>query len=278
MRIPCSVPILTLDRVNELRRLLSALTERFEDVFLIDGNSSDGTREYARSLGVRVERQFDDDIRRPIADFAAARQSSWAMARFPWIFWIDSDEVATPELLDRVCDIVASGDPMSVHSFIRVPQLPDGRIVEEAFYFPERIIRLFHRNAGLRLVDRPVHEKCIVPEGVRIIKHEERIIAPWPDPAAMWPRQRRYIALDGIETKPDWVYLIRWIWFYNVRSLAGQFARAVCASWRAMRSKKTALPWSYNRLFFKYRILRIVLGTKEWFRRRYRNLPRLSSF
>lgn len=270
-KLPCSVPILTLNRVEELKRMLPMLVERFDDVFLVDGNSSDGTREYARSLSVRVEPQVEGETsERPIEDFAAMRHRSWGMARYPWIFWIDSDEVPTQALLDRVVEAVQQNDPNRAYRFVRVPQLPDGRIVEQGFYFPEYILRLFHRDAGLRLVDRRVHEKFIVPDHVKVIDCEERLLAPWPTPKVMWPRQRDYIDLDAQETNPTWEYLIRWIWIYNIRSLIGQLLRAVRSSWNGYQRKQVALPWSYNWLFFKYRLMRLALGTREWLVRRYR--------
>jgi glycosyltransferase involved in cell wall biosynthesis len=257
---------------------LPQLIERFDDVFIIDGGSTDGTLEYVRSLGVRLEQQHEDGVTREISDFAAMRHRSWAMAKNPWILWLDSDEVATPEFLDCVSEIVSANDTRFAHSFVRVPRLPDGRIVEHGFYFPERILRLFHRDQGLRFVDnRPVHEKFVIPDELRIVEHDERFIAPWPEPAVMWPRQRRYVMLDGLETKTDWTYLLRWIWVYNLRSLVGQFLRAIRASWRAHQLGETAMPWVYNWSFFKYRIFRIVLGTWEWMRRRYRVIPQQST-
>ena len=54
MKIPCSVPILTLNAKAHLETLLPQVTALFDDVYILDGNSTDGTREYAASLGARV--------------------------------------------------------------------------------------------------------------------------------------------------------------------------------------------------------------------------------
>lgn len=271
-RLPCSVPILTLNAREGLERLLPSLVERFDDVFIIDGNSTDGTREYAQSLGVRIEDQYPD---RPlqnqvINDFAAMRRRSWSLARHSWILWLDADEVPDVGLLDRVSEIIRANDAHQAHRIVRVPQLPDGRIVMHGFYFPERIIRLFHRDAGLRLVDRPVHEKFIIPDGVRMVDHEERILAPWSTPEILWRRQRRYVELDNAAVVPTWPFLLRWVWWYNLVSLAGQFLRACRSSWRGLMHAETALPWNYNLLFFRYRVLRLVHGTHAWAAKRYR--------
>jgi glycosyltransferase involved in cell wall biosynthesis len=267
--ILCSIPILTLNSLEGLKRLLPLLVGHFDDVFIVDGNSTDGTREYAASLGVRIENQFDDGgSDRKIGDFAAMRRRSWAMCHYPWVLWLDSDEVPAPEFLDRVEEIVRQNASGTAHRFIRAPQLPDGRVVRHAFYFPERIIRLFNRNDGLDLADRPVHEKFLVPAGVRIEDHPERILAPWPAPAEFMKRQYHYLTLDEKQTRSTWEFLIRWIIAYNLRSLAGQFLRAVAASLRGALRGETAMPWLYNFVFFRYRILRITRGTRAWIERR----------
>jgi len=273
MKTRCSVPILTLNALEGLKRLLPLLIDRFDDVYIVDGQSTDGTREYAQSLGVRIERQFENDLpNQRITDFSAMRHRSWALAQHPWVLWLDADEVPSPALLDRVQDIVTHGGANEAHRFVRVPQLPDGRIVTHGFYFPERIIRLFNRDSGIHLVDRPVHEKFVLPDGVRAVDHDEQIIAPWTSASDMWRRQRRYLDLDNESTIPTWPHLVRWIWLYNFQSLLGQFLRMCRSNITAIVMGGVPLPWSYNLAFLKYRMYRITLGTADWMRKRYRAL------
>lgn len=269
MKIPCSVPILTLNRKWSLESLLPLVHEQFEDVFIIDGNSTDGTREFARSLGVRVENQFDDD--RPnqrITHFARMRQRSWDMAKYDWIFWIDADELPTPELIQRVRLLVEENDPKTIHRFIRLAKLPDGRVVRHALFYPEYTPRLFHRTSGAHLVDRPVHEKFVVPDDVRSVDHPETYLALWVSPKEMWKRQRRYIDMDTESVPKTWRGLLRWVYLYNLRSFLGQTYRAVRASLRGLLRRETALPWSYNYYFLLYRILVTVKSTQAWWRGR----------
>jgi glycosyltransferase involved in cell wall biosynthesis len=268
-RIPCSVPILTFNRKPQLERLLPVVADAFEDVFLTDGGSTDGTIAYARSLGIRVEPQSADYAPRgPIEHFARAREHSWSLARFDWIYWIDSDEIPTPELIRKVRSVIEEDDPNAVHRFIRMAALPDGRIVKHAFFYPEYIPRLFHRTSGVRLADRPVHEKFVLPEGMRVADHPETFVAPWDEPRVLWERQSRYLAMDKGQTVPTWKYLLRWIILYNVRSLCGQCVRALRSTATGWLKRETSLPWRCNWLFFKYRLLRISEGIRAWRRGR----------
>ena len=269
MNIPCYVPVLTLNSLWSLKELLPVLTEHFEDVFIIDGNSTDGTQEFARSLGVRVERQFEtDEPNQRITHFARARLHSWQLAKHDWIFWIDADEVPTTEQIRKIAGIVAANETHELHRFIRLARLPDGRIVRHALFYPEYVPRLFHRAARVTLVDRPVHEKFIVPTNVRVVDHAETFIANWQSPAVMWKRQRRYISMDTESAPASWGGLVRWVYIYNLRSLFGQTYRACAAAIRGILRHETYLPWAYTGYFLLYRLIVMVESTEAWLAKR----------
>lgn len=266
MKIPCSVPILTLNVKAELTRLLPVLVDRFEDVYLVDGNSTDGTQAYAQSLGVRVERQFDHDMPNSrITDFTAARLRSFGLARSGWIFLVDADEMPSPELLDQVERIVSEDARKIVHAFPRVAVLPDGRTVRHAFFYPEyTMVRLFHRAAGLTLAsDRHVHERFILPEGVALMRHAEPFMHAWPEPAEFRQKMERYVSMEYAEWTGSFKSRLRWMVWYNLRSAAGQFVRAV-RSWLAGTLRgETVLPWAYTWPMIAYRFKAMRRGLTQ---------------
>jgi glycosyltransferase involved in cell wall biosynthesis len=269
MKIACSVPILTLNSAWSLPALLPVLVDAFEDVYIVDGNSTDGTQEIARSFGLRVEKQFaNNEPNQRITHFARARLHSWSLAVHDWVYWIDADEVPTPEQIAKVREIVLRNDVSAVHRFIRLAKLPDGRLVRHALFYPEYVPRLFARSSGATLVDRPVHEKFVLPVGIRFEDHPETFIARWGTPTEMWKRQRRYIDMDT-ESIPRTVWgLIRWVYLYNLRSFFGQLYRAVRASVISLLRKEVALPWAYNRFFLLYRLIVMRESTRAWIRTR----------
>ncbi|MEO5927999.1 MAG: glycosyltransferase [Patescibacteria group bacterium] len=268
-KIRCSVPVLTLNSATYLADLLPMLIATFDDVFIIDGNSTDGTQELARSLGVRVERQSEStEPNLRITHFARARLHSWSLAKHDWIYWIDADEMPTPEQLEKVREIVVANDTRIVHRFIRLAQLPDGRIVRHALFYPEYTPRLWNRTSSATLVDRAVHEKFIIPDGVRLVDHPETYIARWGTPQEMWKRQRRYILMDAESVATTWSGLFRWVYLYNLRSFFGQLYRAIRSSFIGLIRHETALPWTYSYYFLLYRVLVVVESTKAWTKKR----------
>lgn len=265
MKIPCSVPILTLNSKWSLTDLLPLLQEIFEDVYIVDGNSTDGTLELARTLGVRVEKQFEtDEPNQRITHFARMRFRSWDLAKYDWIFWIDADEISTPEQIEKIREAVAHNEEKFVHRFIRLARLPDGKIVKHALFYPEYVPRLWNKKSGATLVDRPVHEKFVLPPSVSFSDHEETFIAKWQSPEEMWKRQRSYIMMDTESVQPTWRMLLRWVYVYNLRSLIGQTYRAVRSSLIGIIRNEVSMPWTYNYYFLLYRIIVMIESTRAW--------------
>ncbi len=265
-KICCSVPILTLNRKEQLTRVLPQLIEYFDDVFLIDGNSTDGTQEYAKSLGVRVERQFDaNEPNKEITDFRQARIASWALCKNDWIFFLDSDEVPTEELLILIRTIVEQNDTHVVHRVMRHIRMPDGRIIKHSPFYATPNVRLFALSSGVTLADRKVHERFVIPEGVSVIDHDEAIICPESDPWSMRERNLRYIELEAQSLKDaSWKHFWKWIVWYNLKSTIGQCIRIFIERVENVFRAEPSLPWSYNYVFIRYRFDSCFALIRAW--------------
>lgn len=270
MKIPCSVPILTLNCREKLERTLPQLAELFDDVFLVDGNSTDGTQEYARSVGVRVEKQFDtDEPNQRITDFPKTRMASWEKSRHDWLLVLDADEVLTPECVEMIRRVVSEDDRDTVHWVRRHPVLGDGQIIRNSPFAAAHYFRLFARSRGIRIAERLVHEKFLVPDGLRHVYHDAAILCPEPSPEAWATRSRRYAVLEGQALKrSDWRYIFYWIIWYNVRSFLGQLIRVVWVDITARLKGESVFPWSYNRVFLLYRWWSLKEGVSAWRRLR----------
>jgi glycosyltransferase involved in cell wall biosynthesis len=271
-KLRCSAPLLTLNNYADLKRLLPTLLEQFEDVYILDGNSTDGTRELAQSLGVRVENQFDtNEPNQRIQDFRAMRLRLWSLAKYDWVFTLDADEEPTPECLQVVRGIIERNTPQEAHSFCRVMRLPTGPLVQEAFSYPDRYIRVFRRSDGLSLVERKVHERFIVPPAIRVVPHNEGISSIWLPPDLYFQKVRRYLAIEAQTQFPSSVFfLLRWILYYNIRSFTGQSLRAVCAYGRAFIKRRVAMPLPYTLILLWYRLAVMIVQSKAWWQNRRR--------
>lgn len=242
--LPVSVPILTLNSKKYLKRNLPRLKRHFDDVFIVDGNSTDGTREYAESLGVRVENQFEHHIPNTrITDFKVMRLKSWSLAKHPWILYFDADEIPGRGFFEAV--EAAIKEP-AVYSFQRRLVTQEGTVIRnDPWYKPS--IRLF-RPSDITFKEKRVHEHLVVKAPIRSTTLPAEILCP-DTPKRMEERSRGYLDLEGDLAGYPWTHRFRWIFWYNLRSLLGQ-------SWRYLmhRLSPDPMPWDYARVFLKYRI------------------------
>ena len=259
-RIKASIPILTMNSKTSIARMLPPLIRQFDDVFIMDGNSTDGTQDFARSMGVRVEKQFDHDIPNSrIEDFIQMRFRLWSKAKYDWLFLLDADEKPTQALVDFVRKTVAEDKRGEAHRVKRIARLPDGRIVDRASFYPDLYIRLFCLSDKLTLAKKKVHERFIVPEGIKQIDHDVALIAQWPEVDAFERKTQKYLKLDLDSSVVDWKTFWRWIVWYNIRHGLGAIVKAVLVYIRSWLDGSVALPWAYERVFLMYK-WRIVTG------------------
>lgn len=168
MKISCSVEILTLNSEKTLERCLESVRD-FDDVIILDGNSTDGTVELAKKYGARVVPQADSQEKEvKISDFSTVRNIGIKHAKHQWFFFIDSDEYLSPEAVIEIRDIVAQGDRNKYYVY-RLPRkcVVDGEVVERSSTYPNYQTRFFYIPATSGFIKK-IHERISVKEGYEI--------------------------------------------------------------------------------------------------------------
>jgi glycosyltransferase involved in cell wall biosynthesis len=136
-----SVLILARDEAANLPGCLQSVAWADEVIVVVDRASRDRTHAIAESAAdVVLIRSFDD--------FAGQRNAALELASGDWVFAVDADERATPELAAEIRRITA--DPGGGHAGYRVPIR--SVILGRPFAFSgtqhDRPLRLFRRGAG----------------------------------------------------------------------------------------------------------------------------------
>lgn len=167
--ITCSVPLLTLNSETHLEECLESL-HNFADVFLLDGNSTDGTLRIAERRGISIYKQVEtSEPNVVIRSFTDMRVKGERLARYNWVLYMDSDEFLSPELIRDVRNVLASDDPKRVFS-MRKTAIIGKRMVRHSFNPPDYAPHLYHRHSGVQWKPgKLVHEKLIVPPDVRTV-------------------------------------------------------------------------------------------------------------
>jgi len=149
---PISTVIIARDEEARLERCVRPCMRFSDEVVVVDGGSTDGTRELAERLGCRV-------IENPWAGYAPQRNFGASQAAHDWIFAVDADEVVDEELGAALEGLRGAGAIEGhARSVRRVNKFLGDPFPESA----ERKVRLYDRRHAA-FVDRPVHEVVNVP-------------------------------------------------------------------------------------------------------------------
>ena len=149
---PLSIVLLTHNSERHLAEVLASAAFA-DEVLILDGGSTDRTLEIARHAGVRVETQ------REWLGFGAQKQKAVELARYDWVYVLDSDEVIPPPLRAEILRILDA----PTYAGYTVPRLNRffGKALRHGGLYPDATLRLFDRRRG-HFSDDPVHEKVII--------------------------------------------------------------------------------------------------------------------
>ncbi|MGE3172733.1 MAG: glycosyltransferase family 2 protein [Planctomycetota bacterium] len=151
------------DRIADCVRSLAFCDE----VVVVDSGSADRTREIAAGLGARVL------VRSPFPGHVEQKQYAVDQAAHDWVFCLDADERATPELQARVAALARQGALAGAGYEMPRRNHYLGRVVRGGLFWPDRKVRLFDRRRGRWGGTNP-HDRVELAGGAR----PERIDAP----------------------------------------------------------------------------------------------------
>jgi glycosyltransferase involved in cell wall biosynthesis len=139
--------VLTRNEGHNIGACLDSLDWADERV-VFDQFSTDDTVAIARTRGATVQQH-------PFENFAAQRNAALAQSTRGWVFFVDADERATPELGDEIRRAVYAprvGWWVPRHNYIF------GKCIRHGGWYPDYQMRLLRRGRAHYDPARPVHE------------------------------------------------------------------------------------------------------------------------
>lgn len=135
-----SVVINTGNAEKHLAKTLKSVHSLADEIVVVDMKSTDKTVEIAKREGVKVY-EFQ-----PLGYVEPARNFAIEKATHEWIFILDADEEATPELIKKLKKIVASKNPAD---FYRIPRknIIFRKWIRHSRWWPDYNIRFFKKGA-----------------------------------------------------------------------------------------------------------------------------------
>jgi len=264
-KIAATVTILTYNSEKTLEACLESVKD-VADILVLDGGSTDRTRDIAASFGARVLAQSETPG--PIRNFTDVRVRSFELALHDWILWIDSDEWADARLIASIRDAQASSRNDVAYRAERFPVI-GGRVIRYSALLPDRVLRFVHRGSAQWAKGKRVHEHLNVLPGTEVKDLAGGIYTPWQTCEEYRKKDRYYLHLAFSDTGKYRPSFRR-----TLHSIAKNCALGVRVLFVAtlihLRYGRTGavMPWSYEYRFTRYyfqvareRVRQFFLGT-----------------
>ncbi len=245
-----TIGILTRNSAAVLPRALKSI-EGLGRIIVCDGNSTDQTIEIARDYGAEVIHQdrkyLYEDGR--VRDYSGVRNQVLDAA-VGWVFFLDSDEYASPELIAEL-KALALGLPAAYW----VPRLYvlNGQLIEHASTYPNRQMRFFHKEVASGYV-KEVHERIELLPNAPVRMLACPIMTPLPATASqMRQKWRGYLAIESVRRTP--ISMRTWL-SIAVREVGimGLLAMRILMNF-LRRGKRMPLSYETLRLWYQWRLI-----------------------
>ncbi len=193
--IPATLCLLTHNSANTLAAALTS-GSRFAETILCDGASTDATRAIAAAHKATVIDQDTAflDVNGKLSDFAGARNQLIHAARYRWVFFLDSDELLTPELVEEIAGIVAADIPSAWHVLRRY--VWEGREILYSTTYPNKQMRFFEKSCVNGYIRR-VHERPDPKPGAQIRTTTQVMLVPFGTLPELQRKWKQYIEIEA---------------------------------------------------------------------------------
>ena len=157
-----------------------------DEIVVVDSHSTDATGE--------IGREFTDKVyQREFQGFGRLRNEAVSLTSHDWVFSLDTDERATPELRDEIRSLLASG-PQADAYFVPRRNYFLGRWIRHCGWYPDYRQPQLFRKGRLRYREELVHEGFDLDGRIGYLK-EAALQYPFRDIDHYLAKQDRYADL-----------------------------------------------------------------------------------
>jgi glycosyltransferase involved in cell wall biosynthesis len=207
--------VICLNEAERIEDCLQSMWPVVDEIVLLDSGSTDDTAKRAEALGARV-------IQRAFDTFSAQKNAGISQATQAWILSIDADERLTPTLQSAILAWRNQQNPTSPCA-LRMNRLNHlgSKAIRHGSWWPDRKIRLFHRDAAVWGPAHP-HEELILVDATPIFDLQGELLHLTADSpstlkrksdryARLWAEQRRAHQYIAPFWKPVLSAAFRWL-------------------------------------------------------------------
>lgn len=183
-----SVVLATFNEENNLVSCLATIKDIANEIVIVDGNSTDKTRELARKLGAKVYKTTNKPI------FHLNKQMAVDKAKGPWILQLDADEHVSSKLKTEIKKTINNPQAKAGYYIPRKNWFLT-RFLTKGGQYPDYVIRLFKKSKG-HFPCKSVHEQIAINGSVGHLT-QDLLHYSDPDFSRYMVRFNRYTDLEA---------------------------------------------------------------------------------
>lgn len=172
-----------------------------DEVLVIDDYSRDATLNLAKKFKAQVFRRYLN------GDFASQRNFGLAKAKGEWLFFIDSDEVVSPQLASEIKETISGRRGAINGYYLKRKDFFLGRWLDHGETSRVKLLRLARKGTGVWT--RPVHEIWQVKGEVGKLNHP-LLHYPHPNVAQFLEEINFYSSLNAAYLKSQGIKASIW--------------------------------------------------------------------
>lgn len=188
MKLSLCIP--TFNESENLHYAMDSAYDFVDEVIIIDGSSTDNTRELAQSYGEKVKVFKVDNP----PNFLQNKQRAIEKASGEWIIQLDADEAISSELKKEILELIERKDNVKGYFTPRKNWFL-GRFLMKGGVYPDNVLRLYKRE-GAHFALKNVHENVIIDGDIGYTK-EALLHYADPDFERYLTRWNRYTTFDA---------------------------------------------------------------------------------
>ena len=163
-KLKISAALATFNEEKNIVDCIESLKIFADEIIVVDGSSTDRTREIAEKLDAIVIKTTNKPM------FHINKNIAFKNCRGEWIFYIDADERVTGELAAELKE-TATRNPLENGFWVNRKNWFLGGFLTKGGVYPNPDIRFFRNGKG-RLAEKSVHEKLDVEGKVGNLKND----------------------------------------------------------------------------------------------------------
>ena len=112
-----SVVLATYNEEKHIGECLNRVQDIATEIIVVDGTSSDKTRQIAKEYGARVIKKDNPKI------FHINKQIALENAKYKWILQLDADERVSDELIEEICSVIQACQNMILMNAAKIDEI-----------------------------------------------------------------------------------------------------------------------------------------------------------